>query len=191
MCEFTNISNSCWGGSVYESCKVPNQSLTVGMLVIPRNFVRLCSDIERYLSLPLEFVRPEESKYADTLSLDSQWGFYLIGKLDDVALEMLHRHDEAETPAKWGRCVRQVCWDRLIFKFNDQNGATEEDLEAFDALPLAHKVIFAAKEHPGVACCKRIHCPSKCEFVPASYEPLGRNLSFDTTNYINSCFAEG
>lgn len=65
------------------------------------------------------------------------------------------------------------------------------DFETFDALPLEHKVIFAAKVHPGVACCKRIHCPSKCEFVPASYEPFGRNLSFDTTYYINSCFAEG
>lgn len=189
--EFTIISNNCWGGTVYESYGLPKQSPTVGMFVMPRDFIRLCSDIERYLSLPLEFVTPEESKYVDTLSSDSRWGSYLVGKLGDVELEMLHHHDEAEARAKWERRVRRVRWDRLIFKLNDQNGAGERDFETFDALPLEHKVIFAAKVHPGVACCKRIHCPSKCEFVPASYEPFGRNLSFDTTYYINSCFAEG
>lgn len=189
--EFTIISNNCWGGTVYESYGLPKQSPTIGMFVMPKDFVRLCSDIERYLSLPLEFVRPEESKYSDILSSDSRWGSYLVGKLGDVELEMLHHHDEAEARAKWCRRVRRICWDRLIFKFNDQNGAIEGDLETFDALPLEHKLIFAAKEHPGVVCCKRIHCPSTCEFVPASYEPFGRNLSFDTTNYINSCFARG
>lgn len=189
--EFTIISNNCWGGTVYESYGLLKQSPTVGMFVMPKDFIRLCSDLERYLSLPLEFVRPEESRYAEALGADPRWGSYLVGRLGDVELEMLHHHDEAEARAKWDRRLGRVRWDRLIFKLNDQNGATEEDLEAFDALPLGHKVVFAAREHPDVRSCVRIHCPRKCEFVPASYEPFGRNLSFDTTRYINDCFAEG
>lgn len=163
-------------------------SPTVGMFIMPSDFVRFCADVDRYLSESLEFISPEESKWREVLSSNGNWGTYLIGRLGDVELQMLHHHDEATARRKWRSRVDRVDRDRLIFKLNDQNGATEEDLLAFDALPLEHKLVFAAKDHPGVRCCRRIHCPRSCEFIPASWEPFGANRSFNVTEYINGCF---
>lgn len=188
MREFTIISNNHWDGTVYENCGLPKQSPTVGMFVMPEVYIRLCSDLRDYLSRPLEFIRPDESRYADALSADRRWGFCLVARLGDVELEMLHLHDKAEARAKWERRVGCVRWDKLIYKLNDQNGATGEGLRAFDAPSLTHKVAFTAREHPGAGCCFRSHCLRGCEFIPASYELFGRNLSFGAMGFINECF---
>lgn len=185
---FTIISNNCWGGTIYESYGMRKTSPTVGMFIMPSDFVLFCADLERYLSEPLEFILPEESKWRDALSANKNWGSYLIGRLGDIELHMLHHHDEETARRKWESRVERVSRDRLVFKLNDQNGATEKDLLAFDALPLEHKLIFAAKDHPNVKCCRRIHCPRGCEFIPASWEPFGSNRSFNVTHYLNHCF---
>lgn len=185
---FTIISNNCWGGTIYESYGMRKASPTIGMFIMPSDFVRFCADLERYLSEPLEFILPEESKWRDALSANKNWGSYPIGRLGDIELHMLHHHDEATARRKWESRLERVNRDRLVFKLNDQNGATEEDLLAFDALPLEHKLIFAAKDHPNVKCCRRIHCPRGCEFIPASWEPFGSNRSFNVTHYLNYCF---
>ena len=184
----TIISNNCWGGTIYESYGMRKDTPTVGMFIMPSDFVRFCADLDRYLAEPLKFISADESKWKDPLSANDNWGTYLIGRIGDVELHMLHHHDEETARRKWESRVRRVNHDRLIFKLNDQNGATEEDLKAFDALPLEHKLIFAAKEHPDLKCCKRIHCPKNSEFILASWEPFGANRSFNVTEYINSCF---
>lgn len=186
--EFTIISNNCWGGTVYESYGLPKQTPTIGMFIMPPDYIKFCSDLRGYFAKSLEFVKPGDSKWRDVLGAKDSWGTYIIGRLGDIELQMLHYHDEEMARAKWNRRVSRIHWDRMIVKLNDQNGATEEDLRAFDELPLNHKVVFAAKEHSSVRCCTRIHCPRSCDFIPASYEPFGRNLSFDTTKYINNCF---
>lgn len=185
---FTIISNNCWGGTVYESYGLRKESPTIGMFIMPSDFVLFCSDLDRYLSEPLEFISPAESKWKSDLCGKAIGGSYLVGRVGDVELHMLHHHNEEIARRKWESRVERVNRDRLIFKLNDQNGATEEDLLAFDALPLEHKLVFAAKEHPDVKCCRRIHCPHGCEFIPASWEPFGANRSFNVTKYINDCF---
>ena len=124
MREFTIISNNQWDGTVYENYGLPKQSPTVGMFAMPEVYIRLCLDLRGYLSRPLEFIRPDESRYADALSADGRWGFCLVARLGDVELEMLHLHDKAEARTKWERRAGRVRWDKLIYKFNDQNGAT-------------------------------------------------------------------
>ena len=173
---------------MYESYGMRKETPTVGMFIMPADYVRFCGDLERYLALPLNFIEPAESRYVSELSSKPNWGTYLIGRLGDVELHMLHHHDEAVARRKWESRVERVSGDRIIFKFNDQNGATEAELVAFDALPLEHKVIFSAKEHPSIESCVRIHCPRHSEFIPASYEPFGKNLSFNVTGFINGCF---
>ncbi len=186
--DFTIISNNCWGGTIYESYGMRKDTPTVGMFIMPSDYVRFCGDLDRYLSEPLEFITSEESKWRGVLGDKDNWGSYLIGRVGDVELHMLHHHDEVTARRKWESRVGRVRRDRLIFKLNDQNGATEEDLLAFDALPLEHKLVFSVREHPGVRCCKRIHGPRGAEFIPASWEPFGANRSFNVTDYINSCF---
>ena len=101
---------------------------------------------------------------------------------------MLHYHDEATARHKWESRIGRVNYDRILYKLNDQNGATEDDLLAFDALPLEHKVVFSAREHPGVPSCVKLRCPKSHDCIRASYEPFGYNGAFDVTRYINDAF---
>ncbi|WP_161938991.1 DUF1919 domain-containing protein [Collinsella ihumii] len=189
--DFTIISNNCWGGMVYESYGLRKMSPTIGMFIMPADFVRLCADLPGYLAKPLEFITPEESKWASVLRTNDNWGTYLIGRVGDVELHMLHYHDEKAARRKWESRVGRVNYDRLLYKLNDQNGATEEDLLAFDALPLEHKVVFSARDHSKVSSCVKMRCPKDHEYIRASYEPFGHNRAFNVTAYINSLSTEG
>ncbi|KFI86552.1 acetyltransferase [Bifidobacterium pullorum subsp. saeculare DSM 6531 = LMG 14934] len=186
--DFTIISNNCWGGMVYESYGLKKMSPTVGMFIMPEDFVRFCANLPSYLGEPLVFLKPEQSKWIDTLRNKDDWGTYLIGCIGDVELHMLHYHDEDTARRKWEARVKRVNYERILYKINDQNGATEQELLAFDALPLEHKVAFSVQEHPKVSCCIRFRCPQSHEFIHTSYEPFGHNRTFDVTKYLNSAF---
>lgn len=186
--DFTIISNNCWGGMVYESYGLKKMSPTVGMFIMPGDFVRLCADLPGHLAQPLEFIEPWESKWADALRANDNWGTYLIGRVGEAELHMLHYHDEETARRKWESRVGRVNYGRILYKLNDQNGATEEDLLAFDALPLEHKVVFSARGHPSVPSCIKLRCPRGHEYIRASYEPFGHNRAFDVTRYINEAF---
>ena len=187
--DFTIISNNCWGGMVYESYGPRKMSPTVGMFIMPQDFVRFCAGLPGYLARPLEFIEPEDSKWAAVFKGKDDWGTYLIGRVGDVELHMLHYHDKEVARRKWESRVGRVNYGRILYKLNDQNGATEDDLMAFDALPLEHKVVFSAREHPRVSSCMKLRCPRSHEFIRASYEPFGHNRDFDVTAYINGIAA--
>lgn len=67
-CEFTIISNNCWGGVVYEAYNLKKQSPTVGMFFMADDYIKFCKDIKYYLGQEMEFIKPEESKYVKKLS---------------------------------------------------------------------------------------------------------------------------
>lgn len=188
--DFTIISNNCWAGMVYESYGMRKLTPTVGMFIMPSDYVRFVSDLPGYLDQSLEFIEPSGSKWVSSLADRENWGSYLIGRVGDVELHMLHYHDEQVARRKWESRVQRVNWNRIVYKFNDQNGATEEDLGRFDTLPLEHKVVFSAREHPAVKSCVKLRCPRGHEFIRASYEPFGHNRMFDVTRYINETFGE-
>lgn len=187
--EFTIISNNCWGGTIYESYGLRKESPTIGMFIMPSDYIRFCKNLDYYLAQDLVFINPKDSKWVETLKDKSNWGTYLIARLDDVELHMLHYHDETIARLKWISRVKRVHHDHLIFKFNDQNGATERDLADFDSLQLPNKVIFTASTHQNLRCAHKIHCPKKAQFIAASYEPFGYNSSFNVTHFINNCFS--
>lgn len=132
--DFTIISNNCWGGMVYESYGLRKMSPTAGMFVMPDDFVRIASDLPGYLAQPLEFVDPGCSKWVGTLGGRDNWGSYLIGRVGDVELHMLHYHDEATVRRKWESRVERVNYARSVYKLNDQNGAIEDELRSFDVM---------------------------------------------------------
>lgn len=187
--DFTIISNNCWAGMVYESYNMRKLTPTVGMFIMPSDYIRFVSSLSSYLEQNIEFLQPDESKWRIKLRNNDNWGKYLIGRVGDVELHMLHHHDIATARRKWESRIERVNYDRILYKFNDQNDASEENLAAFDALPLEHKVIFAAKEHPSLESCVKIPCPRSHEFIRASYEPFGHNRAFDVTRYINENLA--
>jgi len=186
--EFTIISNNCWGGMLYESYALPKQSPTVGTFFMAEDYIRFCQDLRRYTASPLTFIDPAASRYADFLKKDARFGHYPIGVIDDIEIMFLHYHSEEAARDKWTRRCERILWDKLIVKFNDQNGCTEEAVRAFAALPFEHKLFFTIRDwpvEPWPGYCK-IRQMTGDECVTASHEPFGTNRYVDLTGLINS-----
>lgn len=152
--DFTIISNNCWGGMVYESYALPKASPTVGMFFMADDYIKFVSDLRGWVHAELSFIRPEDSKWkeAPEVSGDARFGKYPIGILkkggDSLEIFFLHYQNEQEAKEKWCRRVERINWDKLLVKFNDQNGCSEKNVEAFLSLPFQHKLFFTCKKWP-------------------------------------------
>ncbi len=186
---FTIISNNCWGGMIYESYLLQKQSPTVGVFFMAEDYIRFLSDLKGYLASELVFISPEDSKWksAPQVGGDKRFGSYPIGKIRDVEIFFLHEHSKEEAKKKWLRRIERINWDRLLIKFNDQNGCTLEHLEQFLQLPYKNKIFFTCKSWP-VKAEEIIVIPQlfNKKQIMVSYEPFGRTKYADITRMINS-----
>lgn len=144
---FTIISNNCWGGMTYETYNLPKQSPTVGLFFMAEDYIKFISDLKGYLSEDLRFISPKDSKWrnAKEIKNDSRFGQYPIGKLADIEIFFLHYVSEEQAKEKWERRVERINWDKLLIKFNDQNGCKKSDLETFLKLPYKNKIFLLVK----------------------------------------------
>lgn len=94
-----------------------------------------------------------------------------------MELFFLHYHSEKEAKEKWARRIKRISWDRLLVKFNVQNGCAKEQIKAFDALPFKNKVCFPVKEYQKCKLVVHIKAPRTHEFVRSSYEVFGRKIT--------------
>lgn len=108
---------------------------------------------------------------------------FLSGATESIEIFFLHYHSVQEAKDKW---ERRINWDKLLVKFNDQNGCTEEHIRAFNELPYKDKVCFTVKAYPEYKSVIRIKAPKSHEFIRSSYEPFGKNKNIDVTESINS-----
>lgn len=186
--DFTIISNNCWGGTVYESYGMKKMSPTVGMFIMPSDFIRLAGNLKEYLEKPLVFISPDESKWRDALCHKENWGTYLIAQLGDIELHMLHYHDRETAERKWNSRVKRVNYDRLLFKFNDQNGCSLEEIKEFLALPVPNKLCFVCRREWKLSdqvIWIRQPARDSRDGVKASREPFGKSGYLDLTSYLN------
>lgn len=191
---FTIISNNCWGGTVYEAYNLPKESPTVGMFFMAKDYIEFLSDLKGYVNGELTFIKPEESRWRDApqVSGDKRFGSYPVGVLSNgkssVEIFFLHYHSEQEAKEKWERRIKRINWDRLLVKFNDQNGCTETEVGKFMKLPFRNKLFFTSKRWPnedgeGYTVIRQF---PKHDFVRASYEPFGNSKYIDITNVLNN-----
>lgn len=187
--KFSVISNNCWGGMLYESYNLPKESPTVGLFFMADDYIKFLKDLKGYLNSELTFIDPKSSKWFEQVSTDKRYGNYPVGKLRDIEIFFLHYRSEEEARAKWNRRINRINWDRLLVKFNDQNGCTQKNIEDFLQLPFKNKLFFTCKawpiEDPDHVIIKVKQFP-KHDFIMASYEPFGRNKYVDLDRLINS-----
>lgn len=190
--DFTIISNNCWGGMIYESYNLPKESPTVGLFFIAKDYIEFLSDLEGYINGKLDFIDPEKSKWKSMkqVSGDKRFGSYPIGVLSNgkntIEIFFLHYHSKHEAKEKWNRRIRRINWDKLLIKFNDQNGCTETEVERFMKLNYKNKLFFTCKHWSNKSKeCIVIHQFPKHDSIMASYEPFGKNRYIDITSFIN------
>ena len=187
--KFTIISNNCWGGMIYESYGLQKQSPTVGMYFSPEDYLKLVSDLKHYLlDSTLSFIDPNNAKHKVLFKQDNTFGKYPIAVLDDIEIAMLHYHSQEEALEKWNRRIERICWDRLIVKFNDQNGCTIDQMNHFLQLPLScnTKPFLTAKKAWANKTDGAIYIPQiKTNQVFASLEPFGKSIVCDVNKIIN------
>lgn len=104
----TIVSDNCWGGLMYHTLGMELRSPFVNMFVNKDAFVRLLSDLPRYLSLPLVPEKLCVRRGGATV--------YPIVMLGDIPLHFNHvsSPEELETYAeKWYRRRERMNWDTI------------------------------------------------------------------------------
>ena len=142
---FTIISNNCWGGHVYRYFHQEYLSPTVGLYFYADDYIRFVSDLKHYMSLDLKLIDVDHSKHSEDLRKTNK--HCPVGVLEDVEIIFLHYKTPEEAYSKWNRRRERINWDHLVFKMSEMNQCTEEDLRAFDALPVEPKICFVSKDY--------------------------------------------
>lgn len=189
---FTIISNNCWGGMVYESYNIRKDSPTVGLYFMANDYIKFLSNLQFYIDQELEFIEPEQSKYFNKFKTDEAWKKYPKARLGDVEIIFMHYHDEKEAREKWNSRCKRIHWDKLLVKFNDQNGCTIENINEFMKLPFENKLFFTCKEWKGMENNRSVIKLRQFNkaFITASHEPFASNRQFNVTEYLNSVFGD-
>lgn len=193
--DFTIISNNCWGGMIYESYDLPKNTPTVGLFFVAKDYIEFLTDLKGYINCNLTFIKPENSRWKNMseISEDKRFGSYPIGilsnKKNTIEIFFLHYKSELEAKEKWERRIQRINWDKLLVKFNDQNGCTEIEVDKFIKLPYKNKLFFTCKQWKNIETMPDgftvIHQFPKYDSVMASYEPFGKNRYIDITSIIN------
>lgn len=144
--DLTLISNNCWAGIVYEHLGIKFNSPTIGLFIMPADYIEFCRKIRYYLQMELCFINTSDSKYYDFL-IENNMKECIIGKLENVEIFFLHYENQKEVIEKWNRRKKRVNYRNIIFKFNDQNLCTYDDLKSFNELPIGKKLIFSSKDY--------------------------------------------
>lgn len=116
-----------------------------------KDYIECLSDLKDYINGKLSFVKPEESQWKDApqVSGNKRFGTYPVGVLSNgkntIEIFFLHYHSEQEASEKWERRIKRINWDKLLVKFNDQNGCNETDVENFMKLPFKNKLFLHVK----------------------------------------------
>lgn len=134
-----------WGGVVLHELRLPFLSPTINLYILPKDYLKLLSDLKRYI---------QREPLIEDAESSAKKG-YPVGLLGDIRLWFVHYRTFEEARRKWlERCAR-VKWDNLYIMMVERDGCTREDIEAFDRLPYVHKVIFTAEAHADI---QSAHC---------------------------------
>jgi uncharacterized protein (DUF1919 family) len=145
---FTIIANNCFAGIIYRNNNIPYQSPTCGLFIMPDDYIKFIYNLKKYLSKEMQQISINDSKYKEYLETINYSG--TIGKIDDIEVMFLHYKDFEEAKNKWYKRAERINYDKIIYKFNDQNNCTYDNLKDFQSFKAKNKLCFTAKKYNGV-----------------------------------------
>ena len=180
---FSLISNNCWGGVIYRNFHIPYQSPTCGTFFMAPEYIKFIYDIKKYLNGNITEISIDQSKYKEYLINKKYDGF--LGKIDDVEICFLHFNSFDEIKEKWKRRSERINWDRIIYKFNDQNLCSINELEAFEKFQAKNKICFTSKKYDGINSLQ-LEQYKDCDYVLSDTKERDYSRVLNIVNYINS-----
>ncbi|MCW9718613.1 DUF1919 domain-containing protein [Avibacterium sp. 21-599] len=131
----TVIASNCNGAFILHDLAQPFNSPFVNLYLEPKDFIRYLQRIEHYQQQTLQFVAQSP---------------YPIAYLDDVKIHFMHYANAQQAQEKWQQRSQRIDLENLFIIMTDRDGCTEQDLNAFDALPYPNKVVFTHKPYPAI-----------------------------------------
>lgn len=145
--DITIISNNCWGGLVYQFFNIKYNSPTIGLFFCPDDYLNFVSNLKRYINIELEKVNLEDSHnyvfLADHIKKGDYKSNLIIGKLDDVEIIFLHYSSFEEAKEKWQRRCSRINYDKILYKFNNNNGFNIEHYYRWNSINLGNKIFIS------------------------------------------------
>lgn len=141
----TIISNNCWGGIFYRNNNLEYCSPTLGMFFMADEYIKFIYEMKKYIESEIEFISVDQSRYCQYLKMIKYDG--LVAQILDLEICFLHYDSEEEAKEKWNRRKERINWDNILFKFNDQNLCTYENLKRFNEFEAKNKICFTSKKY--------------------------------------------
>lgn len=126
------IANNCWGGLVYHSLGMRFRSPFINMFLLDDDYIKLLSDLERFLGYDLLFVR---MRYEEVLNRE-----YPVCSLNgEIELHFNHYTSYEEAKEKWDIRLNRLNKNNLFLMMQT---CDYESAKRFDDLEYKKKVCF-------------------------------------------------
>lgn len=151
--DFSIISNNCWGGLIYQKFGLRYSSPTIGLFILDEDYLKFVERLDYYLSLPLNFIEPRNSKNYNLLYKErNQEITYPVARLGDIEVFFMHYNSEKEAERKWKYRISRINHNRLLVKFSQRDSESKEILKRFEDIPLNNKICFTPLDYKSQKC---------------------------------------
>lgn len=131
------FSSNCVGGCMLHDVGARFNSPFVNLYMNAADYLAFLSAPAKYSALPMQEI-PSDTAYPV-----AAWG--------DLTVHFVHYKTFDEAAVAFQRRLERVNYDNLFVLFVERDGCTYEDLQRFDALPYAHKVVFTHRPYADIA----------------------------------------
>lgn len=137
------VCDNCWAGSVYQWLERPYNSPFISIGFYGNCYIKLLSNFDYYLNLPLNFVDKSIYKHREIN--------YPLAKLGDIELHFTHYKTAEEATIKWERrterMLKETNRDNYVFMLSDAWYASEKNFKDFNNLPFKNKISFSIHDY--------------------------------------------
>jgi len=177
----TIVANNCIGGLISHYLHLQFTAPTVNLFILPSDYIKMLQEFDKYFDPEAPITQVESDKP------------YPVGDIYGCKIYFMHYKDFESAVQKWRERCTRINKDALYILMTDRDGCTQEDMQAFDALPYKNKVLFTHKEHTAIASAVYIHGFEGQEAVGQLQESMGitgkRYIDqFDYVEFLNRGF---